>query len=158
MTPREYLLRPAALRREISRRRERIGTLRHFAGSVSHRLKDVQVRVSPDPGRIQAFLDEAADEEAEVLRLEKEVGEAEAEAAMVLSRLPDRRLALLLEFRYLDGLDWPEVACRIHHSLSWTYKMHLQALSMLPDRSGPDPEQKDPGRQRHPGRAVRRPG
>jgi len=140
MTSRERLLRPAALRREVARRRERIETLRHFAASVSHRLKDVQVRVSPDPGRIQAFLDEAADEEAEIRRLEKEIAEAEAETAMILSRLPDRRLALLLEYRYLDGLDWPEVARRIHHSLSWTYKIHLQALAMLPDRSGPEQE------------------
>ena len=138
MTPREYLLRPAALRREIVRRRERVETLRRLAENVSRRLQDVRVQVSSDPGRMQAFLDEAADEETNIRRLEQEAGQAETDVALAVSRLPDRRLSALLELRYLDGLDWPEVASRIHHSLSWTYKMHLRALSLLPDR--PEPE------------------
>ena len=128
----EILLRPEALRREILRRGERVETLRRLAGRMTPRLSPVRVRTSPDPGRLQALLDDAADEEREILRLEQELDEAVQDTALFISALPDRRMALLLELRYLDGRGWPEIAELLHYSESWTFKLHLRALSLLP--------------------------
>ena len=133
MTAQEFMRRPGELRREIARRQERIETLRRLAGRSAPLLRDVRVQSSPDPGRMQALLDDAADEEREIRRLEQAVREAEEEILMAVSRLPDRNLARLMELRYLDGLDWQEVAGLMHYSDTWIFRLHRKALRLLPD-------------------------
>lgn len=138
MTAREYLERPEAIRREIGRRRIRIETLRRLATRFAAEPSEVRVRSTPDPTRMQAFLAEAADEEREIRRLEEQRRRAFADAALLISRLPEEKMARILELRYLDLLPWEEITDRVGVSASRVYRLHQLALDIL--TPAPDPE------------------
>ncbi len=137
MTAREYLERPETIRREIERRRMRIGTLRRLATRFSAEPSPVCVRSTPDPTRMQAFLAEAADEEQEIRALGEQRRKAFADAALLISRLPEEKMARILEMRYLDLLPWEEITDRMDISASHAYRLHQLALDIL--TPPPDP-------------------
>ena len=131
MTAREYLDRPEKLRLEICRRRARIETLRRLASRFTAGFSDVRVRTSPDPSRMQSFLAEAADEEREIVLLGDKRKQALAESALLISRLPDEKMARILELRYLDRLPWEEITERMDCCASRVYRLHQLALDIL---------------------------
>ena len=132
MSPKEFLTQAAETEREILRREERVRALRRMASRLSARLRDVRVQTSPDPGRTQELLAEAADEETEVNRLREERAALLAEIALTISRVPDPVLARLLEYRYLENKGWPEIAGRLRVSERYAYRLHREALDSLP--------------------------
>ena len=109
MTAREYLDRPEALRLEIARKRARIDTLRRLATRFSALPDGVRVCSSPDPSRMQGLLAEAADEEQAVRLLEEQRQQALAGAALLISRLPEEKMARIMELRYLDRWPWEDI-------------------------------------------------
>lgn len=119
------------IRREILRRQEHADTLRRLAERITPLLRDVQVRSSPDPARLQSLLAGAADEDAEILRLRQKLADFLPDCALAIAGLPDRRLALLMEMRYLEGLSFPEIGAALCHSRSYIHKLHQQALLLL---------------------------
>lgn len=131
MTAREYLERPEAIRREIERKRTRIATLRRLAARFSAEPSAVRVLATPDPTRMQAFLADAADEEREILSLEEQRRKAFADAALLISRLPEEKMARILEMRYLDLLPWEEITDRMGLCASHVYRLHQLALDIL---------------------------
>ena len=139
MTAREYLERPEAMRIEICRKRARIETLRRLATRFSVPLSGVRVQASPDPSRLETFLAEAADEEQEIRLLEEKRLQALADTALLISRLPDEKLARIMEMRYLDRLPWEEITDRMDCCASHVYRLHQLALDLLtppPDAEG----------------------
>lgn len=136
MTAREYLERPEAMRLEIRRKQARIETLRRLATRFSAPLSDVRVQASPEPSRLETFLAEAADEEREIRLLEEQRQQALADAALLISRLPEEKLARVLEMRYLDRLSWEEITDRMDCCASHVYRLHQLALDLL----SPPPE------------------
>ena len=131
MTAREYLDRPETFRLEIRRKQHRIETLRRLAGRVTAHLSDVRVQSTPDPSRTQGFLAEAADEEQEILRLEERRKQALVDSALLISRLPDEKMARILELRYLDRLGWEEITEEMGCCASRVYRLHQLALEIL---------------------------
>ena len=128
----DVLLRPRAIRRDIEHKHLRIETLRRFAEHLTSPLREVRVKSSPDPTRMQALLAEAADEEKQIPLLEAELEQALSAAAIVISTLPDIRMIELMELRYLEGRSWEETADLIGYSPSQTFKLHRTAMSLLP--------------------------
>ena len=92
----DVLLKPRQIRREIERKQMRIETLRRFAEHLTSPLREVRVKSTPDPTRMQALLAEAADEEKQLPLLEAELEQALAAAAIMVSTLPDERLVHLI--------------------------------------------------------------
>ena len=127
----DILLKPRELRREIERKQLRIETLRRFAEHLTSPLKEVRVKSSPDPTRMQALLAEAADEEKQLPLLEEELDRALTAAALLISGLPDERLVWVLEKRYLDGCDWAETAAVLGYSASQVFKLHRAAVQQF---------------------------
>ena len=135
MTVQDYLLRPELIRQEIRRKQERIESLHRYTTRLSAVLRDVRVKSTPDPAYVQAILAEIADEEQAILRLQEDLTRALADVALYISRLP-AACVTLLEVRYLDGLTWPQVMDRLGYSRTSVYRIHRQALDLLP----PPPE------------------
>jgi len=131
MTAREYLERPETMRLEICRKRTRIETLRRLATRFSAPPDAVRVKASPDPSRMETFLAEAADEEQAIRLLEEKRKRALADAALLIARLPDEKMARIMEMRYLDKLPWEEITDRIGCSPSHIYRLHQLALDIL---------------------------
>lgn len=57
--------------------------------------------------------------------------ELRRQIALAISTVPERRLKLLLEYRYIDGQTWEEVASTIACDYRWTLRLHDRALAML---------------------------
>ena len=127
----DVLLKPLQIRREIERKQMRIETLRRFAEHLTSPLREVRVKSTPDPTRMQALLAEAADEEKQLPLLEAELEQALAAAAIMVSTLPDERLVHLMELRYLEGRSWEEIASIIGYSPSQTFKLHRAAMQQF---------------------------
>ena len=127
----DVLLKPRQIRREIERKQMRIETLRRFAEHLTSPLREVRVKSTPDPTRMQALLAEAADEEKQLPLLEAELEQALAAAAIMVSTLPDERLVHLMELRYLEGRSWEETASIIGYSPSQTFKLHRAAMQQF---------------------------
>ena len=131
MTAPDVLLRPRAIRREIERKQMRIETLRRFAEHLTSPLREVRVKSTPDPTRMQALLAEAADEEKHLPLLEAELEQALTAAAITISTLPDERLVRLMELRYMEGCSWEDVAAEMGYSQSQMFKLHRAALQQF---------------------------
>ena len=127
----DVLLKPRQIRRKIERKQMRIETLRRFAEHLTSPLKEITVKSTPDPTRMQALLAEAADEEKQLPLLEAELEQALAAAAIMVSTLPDERLVHLMELRYLESCSWEEVAAEMGYSQSQMFKLHRAAMSQF---------------------------
>ena len=55
--------------------------------------------------------------------------------------LDDSRHRLVMGLRYLDGLNWPEVAARASYAISHCYDLHKEALALLGIESTKDQSQ-----------------
>ena len=132
----DVLLKPRELRREIERKQIRIETLRRFAEHLTSPLKEITVKSTPDPTRMQALLAEAADEEKQLPLLETELDRALTDAAITVSTLPDTRLVRLMELRYLECRSWEDVAAALGYSQSQMFKLHRHALALLQAQGG----------------------
>ena len=132
----DVLLKPRELRREIERKQIRIETLRRFAEHLTSPLKEITVKSTPDPTRMQALLAEAADEEKQLPLLEAELDRALTDAAITVSTLPDTRLVRLMELRYLECRSWEDTAAALGYSQSQMFKLHRHALALLQAQGG----------------------
>ena len=162
MTPREYMMLAEELQRDIEFRERRIAALRRMASSLGPQgfISD-RVQSTPDPGRMQRFVDEIADEEQAILALRERRAGMVADIVLAISRLPDEKYCRLLELRYLEGRCWDEISHILHFSPGWTFKLHRQALDLLADQpelcavsaGGPSASAVSAGRPSVPGRA-----
>ena len=132
MTTVEYLLRPKMLRAEISRKLIRVESLRRYAARLTAPVREVEVQSTPDPARMQAFLSEAADEEKAIAALRKDLKQAITDTAIYLSFLPDTQMLRIMELRYLEFLDWEEIAREVGYFHTSLYRIHRRALDLLP--------------------------
>lgn len=143
MTAKEYLERPERIEREIRRKQERIGTLKRLATRFGTELTGVRVKATPDPARMQAFLADAADEEREITRLEEKLQEAMCDSARLIARLPDEKMARILEMRYLDRRLWEEICeemeAKMDTGRTRVFELHRIALDILT----PAPDEED---------------
>lgn len=48
-----------------------------------------------------------------------------------LNQLEDENLKLLMEYRYIDGLTWEQIAVKMHYGFQWVCKLHGRALNRL---------------------------
>lgn len=70
---------------------------------------------------IEEKIDQEIDELLEVRR----------DIKTVLGQLEDDTLRLLMEYRYLDGLTFEEIAVKMHYSWRWVIKLHGKALAEI---------------------------
>lgn len=48
-----------------------------------------------------------------------------------ISHVSDKRMRLLLQYRYIDGMTWEQIAARMHLSTPWIWRMHGNALNEI---------------------------
>ena len=100
------------------------------------RAEKVTPSYSGDPcggggDRIQSAVDkilqlesEASQEISQLLELEREIREA-------IRTVEDPTLRLMLEYRYIHGLTWEQIADRMSYNDRWVRRLHGKALEML---------------------------
>lgn len=73
-----------------------------------------------------------------VLEIEEEINQEIDELQIVrqeirntLNQLEDENLKLLMEYRYIDGMTWEQIAVKMNYGFQWVCKLHGRALNRL---------------------------
>ena len=105
------------------------------------RWEDIATKITASPSGMPGGGSERRGENAmqQLAEISREIDEKAARARTVrsqiracISRMPDVRLRQLLRLRYINGLNFDQIAERMHYSWRWVIKLHGQALDQLP--------------------------
>lgn len=80
---------------------------------------------------IERPMDKVLEIEEEINKEIDELQEVCRGIKTVLGQLEDDTLRLLMEYRYLDGLTFEEIAVKMHYSWRWVIKLHGKALAEI---------------------------
>ena len=103
-----------------------------------YRWKCLAIKVtstlSPVPGGgesgspIERPMDKVDELERKITQAIDELADIRMEIEAVLGQLEDDTLRELMEYRYIDGLTWEQVAEKMHYGREWTCRLHGKAL------------------------------
>ena len=65
-----------------------------------------------------------------------EVQEAERKVEALIESLEDVKLRTVLAYKYLDDLDWDEIACKMNYTERHTHRLHAAALCEIQMKLG----------------------
>lgn len=92
---------------------------------------------SPTPGGgesgspIERPMDKVDELERKITQAIDELADIRMEIEAVLGQLEDDTLRELMEYRYIDGLTWEQVAEKMHYSWRHTCRLHGEALAKI---------------------------
>lgn len=73
---------------------------------------------------IGELADRLGDKQREANQLRRRMEDA-------IATVPDGRLRLLLEYKYVDGMTWEQIAEKVGIEQRWVYELHGRALSAI---------------------------
>lgn len=124
----EYLSRCRRMNERIDRLLEEKARWRSLCVKVTQNL-------SQAPGKggsgspIERPMDKVLEIEEEISREIEELQTVRQEIWDTLGQLEDENLKLLMEYRYIDGLTWGQIAVKMHYGFQWVCKLHGRALA-----------------------------
>ena len=124
----KLLGRPLALRKEISRRKEKVRILREAAGRFEICMHPDKVKSTPDPARIQEVLARAVDEEHEIRHLEDELAQACLVSAGYIADVSHPLAQRMMELYYLEGLDMTRISADLGYSVSHLFRLRRMGV------------------------------
>lgn len=80
---------------------------------------------------IERPMDKVLEIDVEINREIDELQIVRQEIRAALNQLEDENLKLLMEYRYIDGLTWEQIAVKMHYGFQWVCKLHGKALSSI---------------------------
>ena len=80
---------------------------------------------------IEQPMDKVLEIDEEIKREIDELQTVRQEIRAALNQLEDENLKLLMEYRYIDGLTWEQIAVKMHYGFQWVCKLHGKALSSI---------------------------
>jgi len=130
MNIKEYLLQCGLLSKECEHLKERISELRELKDGIhAFFVKEIVVKKLDDRlagtiAEIDALENIYVQKIVELLRLKYDYHS-------LIDQLPDRRLRLILELKYIDLLSWEEVADKMFYSVRNCHNLHALALAQV---------------------------
>ena len=80
---------------------------------------------------IERPMDKVLEIDEEINREIDELQIVRQEIRAALNQLEDENLKLLMEYRYIDGLTWEQIAVKMHYGFQWVCKLHGRALASI---------------------------
>ena len=80
---------------------------------------------------IERPMDKVDELERKITQAIDELADIRMEIEAVLGQLEDDTLRKLMEYRYIDGLTWEQVAEKMHYSWRHTCRLHGEALAKI---------------------------
>ncbi len=108
-----------------------IDQLKSLATSISAATSDTPVQSSGGNDRIGKIVADIVDKENELQKLVDELIYKRNERIKVIEQLEDRLQYNILHKRYLQLMEFEDIADKEHYSKQWIYKMHKQALDNI---------------------------
>ena len=125
-----YLSRYRRLNERIDRLLEEQSRWREMALKITPTLSQ-----TPGGGEsgspIERPMDKVLEIEEEINKEIDELQEVCRGIKTVLGQLEDENLKLLMEYRYIDGLTWEQIAVKMHYGFQWVCKLHGRALASI---------------------------
>lgn len=125
-----YLSRYRRISKRIDRLLEEQSRWREMALKITPTLSQ-----TPGGGEsgspIERPMDKVLEIEEKIDQEIDELQEVRRDIKTVLGQLEDDTLRLLMEYRYLDGLTFEEIAVKMHYSWRWVIKLHGKALAEI---------------------------
>ena len=131
MTSKEYLSEIRFIDIKIKRKEHQIDMLKDMVTDITQKLNDMPKTESKDNSPMANMIIKIIDLESEVKKLKSLLEDKKAEALSYILRLEDDEYQTLLILRYLQLMNWEEIAKEMHYSKRWLYKMHGPALVLF---------------------------
>ena len=80
---------------------------------------------------IERPMDKVLEIDVEINREIDELQIVRQEIRAALNQLEDENLKLLMEYRYIDGMTWEQIAVKMDISWRWSIKLHGKALGKI---------------------------
>lgn len=130
----QYLRQYLIIVKEIDRNADEIKRIRTLAEKVTQTISTDRVQTSPRG-------DQLPDAVARIILLEDEITAkieqmvtVRTDIEVTINRISDQRLRLLLNYRYLDGKTWEEIAVKMGLSyVHIVHRLHPYALKKITD-------------------------
>ena len=126
--------------RYLSRYRRMSKRIDRLLGEQS-RWREMALKITPvlsqAPGGgesgslIERPMDKVLEIDEENNRESDELQTVRQEIRAALNQLEDENLKLLMEYRYIDGLTWEQIAVKMDISWRWSIKLHGKALRKI---------------------------
>ena len=124
-----YLSRYRRLNQRIDRLLEEQSRWRERALKITPTLSQAPGGGNGSP--IERPMDKVLEIDVEINREIDELQTVRQEIRAALNQLEDENLKLLMEYRYIDGLAWEQIAVKMHYGFQWVCKLHGKALSSI---------------------------
>lgn len=125
-----YLSRYRRLNQRIDRLLEEQSRWREMALKITPVLSQ-----TPGGGEsgspIERPMDKVLEIDEEIKREIDELQTVRKEIRAALNQLEDENLKLLMEYRYIDGLTWEQIAVEMHYSYMQICRLHGKALQTI---------------------------
>lgn len=131
MTAKEYLGQARRLQDLIRSHMEELDFLRTFAVNISYSLSGDKVQSGKQQDKIGETVAKIIDMEDKIQEEISRFLDLQAEIRTVIKALPNQEAVLILRLRYLEFLDWEEIAERLCYSLRQIHRKHNEALEEI---------------------------
>ncbi len=131
---RNYLRQVRSAYRRVDALTARVERYRELATRATGRTDAIRLSGTTNRSKVENYVLELVDTH-ELLRREiKDLLALSREAEQWIGMLENDHHRTVLQFRYLCGMDWEEVAEEMHFSLRWVHQLHHEAVAALQAR------------------------
>ncbi len=127
----KYLEEIARYNSVIENKLAEIDQLKSLATSISAATSDTPVQSSGNNDRIGKIVADIVDKENELQKITDKLVDEKNERVQIIEQLEDRLQYNILHKRYLQLMEFEDIADKEHYSKQWIYKMHKQALDNI---------------------------
>ena len=129
--PKQFLSRNYKIEMRINSKQDRITHLHDICRATTQELKPAVAYTGPS-NKIERYISEAVDLEAEILQEISELKRIQRETAEAIQTLlDDIILVTLMEKRYLSDMRWEEIAVDMNYACRWVMRLHAKALKQM---------------------------
>lgn len=110
---------------------ERAERYREMAMRATSRIDAIRTSGTPGRSKVETYVLEMIDVHDELQKEMESVLDRSRRAEKLIGLVQDDRYRAVLQFRYLCGMRWEEIAQKLMFTLRWTHKLHRNALDEL---------------------------
>lgn len=131
MTAKEYLQQAIRLDERINSKIAQLDSLNELATKCTSTISDMPKNPSPSMSRLEDVVVKIVDLQADINSDINTLVDLKREMTHVIKAVDDVDCRLLLEFRYLCGHSWEEIAVELGYTTRNIHYLHRQALKLI---------------------------
>lgn len=131
MKAKEYLMQAKYLSQRIHSKANQLQELRDLAVTVTQVISDMPKAPSASTSRMEDAVVKIVDYQNEITADMERLVSLQKEISGKIGQIEKSEYQLILTERYLEGLDWQEIADDMHYTTRWVQSLHGEALQAM---------------------------